>query len=820
MRQLRTSYKWFDFTIIVVLAIFYACLAGSSVLAQGSLLTLISVQPDQVANDVDTPIEISGDGFLNESGNPQVFLDETQLTQVSWIDGNTLVAQVPWGLKTGSYTLKVVNPDGAEAILSTKFEVTQGIGQWNTNAIDGGPVQVVLPVAPVPGLVYAYSWTTSAIYRSVDSGENWITVGHAGGQYLTYDPSQPDTLFLNQLKSSDGGATWHDMLPDGIWPGTDRYPGYNTLAFPDPAHAGTIFLATADIPVGSGELSGLLRSVDYGQTWTAVETGLNGDTNVTAMEFAGATIYLGTRDGSIFQSGDGGDTWLKIGDLILESIGVLEINPSGDELWATTHFLVSANAQMARLDLTSPSHTVTLVPSWPADQYPKNLGFLEDDRVFVGTQWDEGWITVNGGIDWKQFRPSTGKPGYCLALDPWDSSKRTFYIADEQYGVQKTTDMFVTGATVTANWQKMNTGLHAMSPDAIAVDPNNPSLVYQTVGNGWPGIFVSADGGQSWNFSSIQSALGLEKAEWDTVRPITSTLAVSGGRVFVGFHGNDNWGYGPQLMLSDDQGKTWHRVNVDPNPRSLYSTSFHMPWTLKVDPNNPNIMLLSAVIGNRDLTPDQFVSEIYRSTDQGESWQRVNLFDQLHYEVNNLLDLEFDPHDPNIVYASNSHNIFKSSDNGLTWNLLLHVDTYPIGGQIAVEPVPPYRLYVGRLVSPDGGASWSPTFDMPVSPDQIMFVPGTDTVYIAGGGLAVSYNGGTTWQSVPGIMAKTKITSLEVSRKDQRVILYLGTPGGEAQKDVSASIRSAPVYSASLDAGVYRLTEVRINIFIPLVVRP
>jgi photosystem II stability/assembly factor-like uncharacterized protein len=827
MRQLHLLLKWFNLTTILVLSVFYLSRSGTSVLAQDSTLTLTGVQPDQAANDIDTLIEIYGSGFLNDTSDPQVFLDETQLTQVSWVDEETLTAQVPWGLKPGFYTLKVVNPDGAEATLATRFEVTQGINQWNTNAIDGGPVRVIMPIPSVFGQVYAYSVITSAIYRSDDYGEHWSTVGHAGGQYLTYDPFQLDTLFLNQLKSSDGGATWQDMLPNSLWPGTDQRPG-DTLVFPDPGQDGTIFLAAADFPGGANDPSGLLRSEDHGQNWTAVETGLNDDTHVTAMEFVGSTIYLGTRDGNLYQSVDDGDTWEIIGDSVLESIGILEINSSGNELWATTHYLFSAIAQVARIDLTSPSYEATPVPSWPVDQYPRNLGFLADDKVFVGTQWDGGWITVNDGADWLQFHPSTGKPGYSLALDPWDASKSTFYIADEQYGVQKTTDMLISGTNVSANWQKKNTGLHAMSPDIIAVDPENPAQIYSKIAeNGWPGIFTSADGGQNWIFSSIQTALSSEEPEWGDVRPITSTLAVSGGRIFVGFHGNDVWGFGPQLMISDDQGRTWRRVNVDPNPREEYATSFHMPSTLIADPNTPDNLLLSAVIGDRSLTSDQFVSEIYRSTDRGETWQRVNLFDQIGNEVNNLFDMGFDPHDSDIVYASDMNNIYKSSDNGLTWSSILHEEEFPVGGQVAVEPVPPYRVYVGNLVSPDGGTSWNPAPNMPVSPDQIVFVPGTDTVYIAGDGLAVSYDGGTTWQLMPGGMGNVKITSLAIGRDDQRVILYLGTPGGEAQGSALVSDGSEMAYSPSLaassailDAGVYRLTTVQNKYFLPFISQP
>lgn len=802
MRRFQNPIQWISLLLAVVLM----GTAGPIVFAQTSAPTLTGVQPNRSANDVDTPVEITGTGFSNTGGVPQVYLGALSLTQVTWLNETTLSAQIPWGIKADTYDLRVVNPDGGEATLDSAFEVTEGIGTWNTNAIDGGPVQIVLPIPNTAGLVYAYSVATSAIYRSTDYGAHWATVGHAGGQFFTYDPLNPNYLYLNTLQSSDGGVTWHDLFSDFLWPGTDRHIGVYTQVFPDPTHAGTLFMATANIPTDSGEAAGLIRSEDYGLTWETIETGLLADDrHVTALEFYASTIYLGTRAGNLYQSTDGGDSWQQMGSTnALPSIGIVKVNPyEPSELWITTHHYVTASAQIATLDLADPQYPVSLVPAWSQESYPKTLGFLSANSVFIGTNWDNGWITTNDGANWDLFQPSTGKPGYSLALDPWDSSQNTFYIADEQYGVQKTTDHGV-------NWTPINQGLHAMSPDYLAVDPENPSRVYAKITeNGWPGIFISADGGQNWAFSSLQPAVSGH-------RPITSMLAVSGNRVFAGAHGNDVLGYGPQLFISEDQGGTWRNIAIAPNPD--YSDSFHMPWTLRADPGNPQTLLLTVIIGNRSLTPDQYVSEIYRSTDQGENWQRVNLEAQLGYPVNNLNDLGFDPQDPDIVYATGTHVILKSSDNGASWSTLIHSETSWFGGPIAVEPVPPYRVYVGDQVSTDGGTTWDEN-PLPIGVNRMVFVPESDTLYIAGEGLAVSMDGGTTWRFPQGSLATARINGLAVSRSDQRTVVYVGTPGGDTQAANLSAAQRLSNLAASLEAGVYRLTEVRFDVFLPLLRR-
>lgn len=805
MEQIRFSSKKVAFLLIVIMIGSMRWMPISGVRANTGLITVL---PNQAFNDVDTPIEIIGSGFSNDGGVTQVFLGDFPLSQVILVNESTITALVPWGLQPGIYDLRLVNPNGDENILDSAFEVTQGVGQWNSNPIDGGPVKTIIPVGNTPGLLYAYSDVTSAIYRSIDYASHWVTVGHASGQFFKTSSTDENTLYLDAQQSTDGGATWRNMLQSGLWPATDKWPGYYTQTFPHPSDSDTLFLATAEIPDGIGDPAGLLRSEDLGQTWEAVETGLLPDDNhITAMEFLGNTIYLGTRDGNLYQSDDNGSSWQRIGSAnVLESIGILKVNPyETDELWITTHFSMSPNAKIVKMDLGDPLYAVSEVAAWQQESYPKTMGFLNADTVLIGTQWDHGWISENDGETWDLFQPSTGKPGYWLAIDPWDSTQKTFYIADEQYSVQKTLDRGVT-------WIPTNQGLHAMSPDYLGVDPANPAQIYAKIaGNGWPGIFVSNDGGQNWDFSSLEPVS-------EGTKPMTSMLAVNASRVFAGVHGNDVLGYGPQLFISEDYGGSWTRLNIDTTP--LLADSFHMPWMLKTDPKRPNNLLMTVVIGNRTITTDEYVSEIYRSTDNGDTWQRVNLTNQIGRSVYNLTQLGFDPHDSDIVYAAGDHDILKSIDNGVSWSVVMENNSTWLGGPIAVEPVAPFRVYVGNLVSSDGGQTWDPA-NLPINANQMTFLSDEATLYIAGDGLSFSYDGGTTWQTPEGILASAKINALAVTKSDQRIIVYIGTPGGETTlTDISSTRYQTKGSPSSFEAGVYRLTEiVHSYIYLPLVIR-
>jgi photosystem II stability/assembly factor-like uncharacterized protein len=771
-------------------------LKSTPALAQTALLGIDSVQPDQISNDLDTPVTISGSGFSNIGGDPQAFLGKTALHEVQWVNDSTLTAQIPWGIVPGSYTIRIVNPDGSEASLPSAVTVTQGIGQWSSGDLFGGPVDAVVPVASHPGWLYAYSTHTSGLYQSTDAGAHWVTRGHIpNGQFFTIDPIDPNRMYAGNSRSTDGGSTWQGMFDQ--WPGTEQYFGWYTRAFPHPLVSGTIFLAAARIPASDQSAAGLLRSVDDGATWQTVQTGIDaGDENVTAMEFSPdnpQTLYIGTRDGNLYLSTNGGDSWVKQGHM-LASIGIIQVNPGNhQELWITTQFQVTPQAQMIKVLLSDLSHPT---PIWAGhqDSYPTTLGFIDDHTAYMATRWDNVWITTDGGNQWSNITPSDGKAGNYLALDPWDTTHKTFYAADEQYGVQKTTDNGLT-------WQPLSTGLRAMTPDHLVVDPGNPSRVYAKItANGWPGIYISENGGHDWTFSPLEAGQ----------RPQTSALAANSQRIFVGTHDTGT----PGLYYSEDHGVSWKHVIVDAQP--LYPTDFSMPWAIQVDPAHDSTLLMSTVIGNREITTDNYFSDIYRSTDNGDTWHRIGLEAMIGHKVTNLTSLAFDPHNSQLVYAAGNQEFLKSSDNGQTWTVVnANVDNNYT--DVVVEPVAPYRLFMGNRVSADGGSTWT-GLNAPIGANQLAFVPGTDTLYIASRGLARSDDGGETWRMSGGTFSLATITSLAIVQVDKtRTVVYVGTPGGDVTAASASQTRINAQSSSELEAGVYRLTEVRLHLFLPTI---
>lgn len=119
-----------------------------------------------------------------------------------------------------------------------------------------------------------------------------------------------------------------------------------------------------------------------------------------------------------------------------------------------------------------------------------------------------------------------------IAIDPRGGAESTIYLATSSGGVWKSTDSG-------RSWKPLTDFLRATSIGAIALDPDNPDIVYAGSGNlfegagGMPkaaGLFKSLDGGLSWG--RITSPLGRGP------QPITAAANVAGGvRLTVVGHG-------------------------------------------------------------------------------------------------------------------------------------------------------------------------------------------------------------------------------------------------------------------------------------------
>jgi photosystem II stability/assembly factor-like uncharacterized protein len=177
------------------------------------------------------------------------------------------------------------------------------------------------PVGPASARVHAivvnplstnvvYAATDSGVYKSINNGSSWDLFNSGLTTTLVWtlaiDPKTPATLYAGTygggvFKTTTGAETWSPASA-GL---TDQV--VLSLAV-DPLTPTTLYAGT-----GTNDISGVFKSINGGDTWTA--TGAIGGQiiNVVAINpLAPATLYACTGTAGIYKTVDSGDTWTAI----------------------------------------------------------------------------------------------------------------------------------------------------------------------------------------------------------------------------------------------------------------------------------------------------------------------------------------------------------------------------------------------------------------------------------------------------------------------------------------------------------------------------
>ena len=221
---------------------------------------------------------------------------------------------------------------------------------------------------------------------------------------------------------------------------------------------------------------------------------------------------------------------------------------------------------------------------------------------------------------------------------------------------------------------------------AIAGVPSQPFTFYFGMVNG--GVWKTTNAGRTWTPIFDDQPTGSIGA-----------IAVAPSDPNIIYVGSGEGLQRPDLAIGDgiykstDAGKTWTHLGLRDGQQ--------IP-RIEVDPKNPN-RLFVAVLGH-PYGPNE-ERGIFRSTDGGASFQKVLYRD----ENTGGKDVDIDPSDPNIVYAtmlegrqgpwengawSGTGGVFKSTDGGSTWKELSKGLPERIGNaEIAIAPSNPKRVY-------------------------------------------------------------------------------------------------------------------------------
>jgi hypothetical protein len=369
-------------------------------------------------------------------------------------------------------------------------------------------------------------------------------------------------------------------------------------------------------------------------------------------------------------------------------------------------------------------------------------------------------ITARAGVNqWTPIGPFGGSAS-AIAIDPQDPS--VVYAATTG-GINKSIDA---GGT----WRLANSGIPtAFVARALIVDPRTPSTLYAggAAGTWGPfGMFKSTDSAATWSplhgglDSSVQvvDALAIDPQNSSTLYlGATACLQPSGDPGYI--PGGDNSCFKPGVFKSTDAGATWTGIN-----RNLPWQSG--PWSVSAvaaDPQNSGT-LYAAYNG------------LFKSTDGGLTWTA---------SLSGANAIAIAPGNPSTLYAIAGNAILKSTDAGVTWTSV-HSGCCQA---LAVDPRDSATIYAassdGVIKSIDAGQTWQPT-PLPsaqpsrpaffASPTALVVDPLNGALYVGTNGLGIfkSTDRAATWIPINQGISATEVYCVLA----QPGALFASTSGG------------------------------------------
>ena len=206
---------------------------------------------------------------------------------------------------------------------------------------------------------------------------------------------------------------------------------------------------------------------------------------------------------------------------------------------------------------------------------------------------------------------------------------------------------------------------------SLTVHPTNPDVII--VGTERNGFVKSIDGGNNWTRSRkglrhyYDSYPEIYDIAFSENNPdIVYAAVLDGPGPVTGNYPSSNGG----IYKSLDGGETWQRKNCGIDNGWI--------WSVYINPNDPNNAIIGISGGETtftgwDISGQYFDGGIYKTTDGGDNWHRVNVgeFDN----VNSYMIIKSAKNNSSLLYTfgSNFENLsenvgfLKSIDDGETW---------------------------------------------------------------------------------------------------------------------------------------------------------
>ncbi len=560
--------------------------------------------------------------------------------------------------------------------------VSAGVNTWTQLGPEGGFL-CGLAVSPSdPGTVYAAGYS---FFRSSDSGASWESTGarsNASSCLLSVDVADPLRLYSLEasglgssrvMRSLDGGSTWTAVQSD--------FFGYPTSPIAIGAQDANLLFFTSSL---------VYRSRDRGDTWQHVSSPPGVAVLFIAIHPTTAgRVFAVTAEDGLFVSADYGDHWAPFG--LGLPVGLRLLTLRFDPLNHNVLYLLTGDGVYRS---RNGGETWSQCLAAGSGEAAGLLAIRQDSTLFVVRSGDDRSAVLrsqDGGDTWQDLgNPYPWVPtGYFHTLVTTPTA-----LLGTGYGIARSTDNG-------ASWQESNSGLIASDLLGFGLDRENPERLFglhQMDGFHPAGLRRSLDRGATWQHLPVSTPAGELFVVDFLVDPndprhfLVAVLYPSPG----GLSG---------LASSLDAGETWSAL-ADP-------ISCQLVTELVIDPLQSSRLFLLAMQASF-CNPDCYT---FTSVDSGETWQCIppgELPDVLKHMVPS-------PYTKGVVLALGSSGIYRSTNSGEDWTRVAGAPTYDPGYAGDIEWASADTAYAtsagaGLYASHDGGLSWEPRSTPPEVP--------------------------------------------------------------------------------------------------------
>lgn len=363
-----------------------------------------------------------------------------------------------------------------------------------------------------------------------------------------------------------------------------------------------------------------------------------------------------------------------------------------------------------------------------------------------------------------------GGMGRLNTMEFHPSDPNIFWVGAACGGLWKTTD----GGN---SWSTTTDFLPAIGISDIAINPQDPNIMYVATGDGFgyesggdfwggtytAGIMKSVDGGNTW----ISSGLTFNQYQGRIIQKLVISSA------------------DPQILLAASRDGMWRTSDGGMNWTKVSTVHF---YDIEYNIADNNIVYASSG------------SHFYRSNNGGQTWSIISA----GLCSTGRQSIAVTPANPNVIYSMcESGKLFRSTDAGLSFDSCTTPPVYFYGyydNVIAVSPTDENLVFVGGLElgkSTDGGQTWAtvdnwwgwPNSDYcHADKHDIAFPPnnGNDVFICNDGGLFKSPDGGNTYINLSSGISISQFYRIGGSALDESILFCGQQDNGVVKKNSGA----------------------------------